>query len=175
MFSGRRAQACKGHRPCSPLLHPAFVFGLFIIQLVVAGVSAPSCCSNHGSGLTSGVITGPFDERKKVDSFNGKRQEMGPRSSTRVCGLLVSAHPRPYGAPLAGPAQYSTLTAARRSNASLMGKWKKNSEGAANCSPLKTPAKNNTRRSVPKRSLTICYTKFQFGHKGSWDIAYSGQ
>lgn len=72
MFSGRRAQAYKDHRPCSPLLHPAFMFGLFIIQLVVARVSAPSCCGNHGSGLTSGVVTGPFDERRKVDSFNRK-------------------------------------------------------------------------------------------------------
>lgn len=57
-----------------------------------------------------------------------------------------------------------------------MGKWKRNSEEAAGGSALRTLAKNNTRQSVLKMmSLTVSDTKFQFGHKGSWDITCSRQ
>lgn len=148
MFNRRRAQACKDHKPCSPLLHPPFVFRLFIIQLVVAGVPAPSCCGNHGSGLTSGIVTGPFDKRRMVDNFNRKCQEMEQRTRTRNQGLclLVLSHPPPCGAQ--GDPKVTSLglrsTPHSQQPGDLTpvgrGKWKKNSEGAADCSPLKTRA-----------------------------------
>lgn len=84
----------QGHKPRSPLLHPPLVFGLFIIQLVVAGVPAPSCCSDHGSGLTSGIVTGPFDERRIQTALpsNARKLDREPAPGSVVCWFFPT-HP----------------------------------------------------------------------------------
>lgn len=66
-MSDKRGQGREGHRPRSPLLHPPFMFSLFIVQLIVAGVPSPSSGGNHGPGLAGGIVTGPFGETKMAE------------------------------------------------------------------------------------------------------------
>lgn len=59
--------------PRPTFFNSALVVGLFVVELVVAGVSAPGSGCDHGTGLPRGVVTWAFRRGGQGEKRDKKR------------------------------------------------------------------------------------------------------
>lgn len=132
------------------------MFCLLVIQLVVAGVPAPSSCGDHGPRLARGIVTGALGKgRQRKNSFNAtgaSKMEQNIRNTACQDRPPIPSEAQTH-IPKATSHRLNNTPASHSICSQEEGnlpkaqfdqcKWKKNSEGEEECATIKMMAKNN--------------------------------